>query len=248
MRPFSTLRKLLFFGSIDPTFKGRPRAYEEAVSLGVIDERIRDLVAAINILAIAETLGSCEGHRRIIGGQQGPFVAYRATNNFACNLERRIRTDEISPRPVLHYYWTNRAFITADFELGFILSAPAIDAGNKKLCRSRVNADFATLASMVKEAAQEGETADPIGIVGGKNKCHDDDNPFKPSLEKLSAERIERTAMRASPALFIGVVTDSALANVTCSQTHGTHPILDCNSGGGILAHTQDDLGRPHDG
>lgn len=146
--------------SDNPVIKGPPRPYQDAIALGVIEERIRALVAVMNIPGVVETVASCEGHRF---RNVGPYVAYRSDNDFACRLERRIRADEQSQRPTLAYYWTNRAYISSDFELIFTLSAPAIDSGKQTLCRGRLDSDFRILASMVKEAVQDGGALARIG-------------------------------------------------------------------------------------
>ena len=134
----------------DPAFvKGMPRPYAEAANLNVIDERIRDLVAVLNVPGIVSTYACCEGHRYLLG-QSSPYIAFVASSCFAVAFEQQLRNDSVSNSRRLYYRWANEPGINSDFAMSYRLHAPELDlGGGRKFDRNRLDADFEVLATML---------------------------------------------------------------------------------------------------
>ena len=226
-------------------YMGIPRPYHEAKDLGVVDLRIRDLVEAMNIPGVLETVASCEGHSKWWSGQTGPYVAYRATNDFVCKIEKLLREDEVSEHRKLFYCWSNRGYISSDFELIFSLQAPGIDTDKRTLKRHQLDADFKVLELMIKDASDERKTTSTIGKIENKSKCTNDKNAFKFSFSCFFTKRIECIALWAAP-IFISIITNFSVANITRFQRHQISQFV--NRKKKILTQACGDMGEQHVG
>lgn len=127
-------------------FKGSLRSYPEAVGLGVIDPRIRELIAAFNVHSVVSSISSCEGHRSWkFDARQTAFVSFSTRMALAARLAARIRLDQMTAC-TLHHYWMMDAAFNTDSELVFCLSCP-----DKRFNRRKLDADFAQLKSWAEE-------------------------------------------------------------------------------------------------
>ncbi|WP_155308268.1 hypothetical protein [Burkholderia gladioli] len=135
--------------------KGMLRSYTEAASLGVIDERIRPLVAVLNIPGQVVTLSSCQGHRWPWGAvRENPFVLFQTEPRHAATLARCLREDQFSRRRRLAYYWQVEAEFDEQDALRFSLRCRTAS-----FHRVRLDRDFATLTSWVQQIFQRGDDA-----------------------------------------------------------------------------------------
>jgi hypothetical protein len=130
-------------------FKGTPRSYQEAVQLGLIDTRIRQLVAALNVGSLVTTRSSCQGHGclRMV---TPPFVLFQAPQAFASALSLRLEQAASHESGTFSHYWT----ITGLFDCGqmrYRLSLGEKPRGSWHLVRRRLDADFARLRELVKQ-------------------------------------------------------------------------------------------------
>lgn len=135
-------------------FKGRLRPHSSAVKLGVIDPRIRDLVAAFNREGVVSSVSSCAGHRLWgLATRRTAFVMFSADTTLAARLAARIRRDQ-SGVSELHHYWQVDATFNVEGELVFCLSCP-----DRRFNRRRLDTDFTRLRRWVDEILPPGHGA-----------------------------------------------------------------------------------------
>ncbi|QIE30247.1 hypothetical protein [Caballeronia sp. SBC2] len=131
-------------------FRGITRPYREAAQLGVIDERVRTLVAAFNADGVVASVASCEGHG-FLGRYSSPYVAFKSPTGFAAALHALLERDSCTAHPRLQHFWTLEAHFNPAGELVFRLAIPGIRSYRHATRRS-FDGDFVVLGLMVKEA------------------------------------------------------------------------------------------------
>jgi hypothetical protein len=135
-------------------FKGVPREYSEAVKLGVIDHRVRGLVASLNVPGIVSTFASCSGHLfpsyPLWSSNKLPYVAFRAAPELAGKLAGRLLRDSLDPSGQLHYLWTVTGHFDESDQISFALRCTAA----RWQTRSRLNEDMRLLGLWVDELFQ----------------------------------------------------------------------------------------------
>ncbi|WP_321944388.1 hypothetical protein [Paraburkholderia tropica] len=138
-------------------FLGKPRAYEEAVRLGVIEPRIRNLVAAFNVPGIVSTFASCEGHPSVLypllGTSRAPFVAFRSAPGLAGRLGGLLMRESVAVHGRLNYYWSVEGWFDADDTIRFALRC----TDRHRLTRARLDEDLALLRSWAEDIFQPRE-------------------------------------------------------------------------------------------
>jgi hypothetical protein len=127
--------------------RGISRPYDEARALRLIDPRICNLVAKLNIEGIVATFACCEGHWpddvAINGGTVStPYVGFDSSIEFAARLNRAlIHASPLEPG-ALNHHWA------VEYGGGcFVLRAHVDDAPNRAL----LDADFAVIGRLVDE-------------------------------------------------------------------------------------------------
>ncbi|WP_143218735.1 hypothetical protein [Achromobacter xylosoxidans] len=137
-------------------FKGRLRSHSNAVELGVIDPRIRDLVGAFNREGVVSSISSCEGHRRWgLATRRTAFVMFSANTILAARLAARIRHDQTEASE-LHHYWQVDATFNVEGEMVFCLSCP-----DRRFNRRDLDADFIRLTWWLDEILHAEHSALP---------------------------------------------------------------------------------------
>jgi len=140
---------------------GAPRAYREAVSLGVIDRRIRGLVAAFNVPGVVTTLASCQGHYwPFLMVRETPYVMFRTTTSIAAKLAVLVRKDSLQAAHLayLNYGWIVEGHFDDQGELQFTLRF-----GSSRFKRTRVDQDFEVLRQWVQPLFQPGANSHRVG-------------------------------------------------------------------------------------
>jgi hypothetical protein len=130
---------------------GIPREYHEADSLGVIDQRIRDLVAGFNVPGVVSTQASCQGHRYpFLAAWQTPYVVFRTKTTIAAEIAMRVRDDSLR-RAHLNYGWDIEGDFDDQGQLRFTLRCQSV-----RFTRSGLDHDFAVLRAWARDIFQEG--------------------------------------------------------------------------------------------
>jgi hypothetical protein len=133
-------------------FRGATRPYGEAAMLGVIDMRVRALVAAFNVDDVIETFASCEGHGRF-GRYSRPYISFHAQTPVAAALAQVIDDHALASRPTLNHPWEIVARFNLFGQLVYRLSMEG-EGYYHRTSRKGLDADFAMLAVMVGEALE----------------------------------------------------------------------------------------------
>lgn len=187
--------------------RGAALPYAEAVRLGVIDARVRDLVACFNVDSLVASVASCEGHG-FPWRYTSPYVAFKARNEIAASLHALLDADGISARPRLSYFWSIEAHFDPAGELVYRLAIPGIEQ-YRLVTRGSLDRDFATLASMVQKAVDKGDhlaRSQDAGIkTRAKHEHHDGNDGKQNILPPLRcALRTKRVIRITSPAMGRG--------------------------------------------
>lgn len=131
-------------------YKGRPRPYDEAKALGVIDKNVLGLLEVMNHPPHVYTIASCQGHG-LFYISVPPYVSFKASMEFAAKFASTLYDDALSGNPALNYYWEITASFDEKSELTYVLSAPGILSRKMFYARRcRVDEDFKLIASMVQ--------------------------------------------------------------------------------------------------
>jgi hypothetical protein len=127
--------------------KGKPRRYDRAVALGLIDPRIAGLVAKLNVPGIVSTYACCEGHWLSDGVRlprdEFPYVGFRADIDFAAALNRALTEVSPSAGGRLQYHWI------VEYGFGFVLRPHVSEALG--LGRAVTDRDFAVIGDLVDD-------------------------------------------------------------------------------------------------
>lgn len=146
-------------------FKGRPRPFDEAMELSVIDEKIRSLCIAMNVPGRMRTIASCEGHGNFFGQtSRSPYISFVSEISVAGKLDQLLQDDQVSISPKLKYFWR----VTGEFsgmELRFCLRG---EIGFYR--RKKVDADLSAILSMLPLCFEDSVTIDTANSAASNFK------------------------------------------------------------------------------
>ncbi|MGF6766193.1 hypothetical protein P3T24_006539 [Paraburkholderia sp. GAS33] len=129
--------------------RGLPRDYDDAVSLDVIDRRIRRLVDAFNVAGVASTLASCQGHGcpffPLFAAWHTPYVMFRTNTRIAAELAMLVRADSLR-REHLNYGWAVEGDFDDSGQVRFVLRCRSA-----RFTRSALDRDFEVLRLWVQQ-------------------------------------------------------------------------------------------------
>lgn len=132
-----------------------------------IDDKVKDLVAAMNATGQIRTIASCHGHG---GYLNSPYVYFKSTDSTAAAIHRALH----EAGAVLNASWIVVGTFDRDYELTFRLYAPEYDKSAEYLLeatwyfvlhRTELDSDLAKLVEIVRSAviAQLGQSDVPKG-------------------------------------------------------------------------------------
>lgn len=128
--------------------RGVPRPYPEARALGYIDTRIADLVEAMNVEGICETIACCEGHWcRRSKVLEIPYVWFKADITFVRKLNRLLVLNAPGGAGRLNIDWI--ICYGQSFDL-----RPHMPSDPNDLTRRQIDEDFATITAFVRDLGE----------------------------------------------------------------------------------------------
>lgn len=138
----------------DRHHKGRVRPFGEALSLGVIDKRIIQLVIALNKLDTVQTIASCQGHGFPFL-DLSPYVSFTASDLMSelikCKIEE-LKT--LSPQK-LYYQWFVEVG-SSDQLTRHVITMPGLSSGKlRHVMRYRVDNDLKLIQSEIDAIIKE---------------------------------------------------------------------------------------------
>jgi len=228
-------------------FRGMPRPYSEATQLGVIDQRVRTLVAAFNVdgvdgaNAVIASVASCEGHG-FLGRYSSPYVSFKSPMTVAAALHARLEQDAVAVQPRLRHYWTLEGHFNPANELVFRLAIPGIHHYRHATRRS-FDYDFVVLASMVKEAVEA--VLDQVGRQHAELNGTEKQNHYKYGKAKknyvsffsgtFSLARNTKRVSRVAPTALGCDGADRLGAIDACMQRQGLFSLVAWRKGAGRI-------------
>jgi len=128
-------------------YRGIVDAYPEAVQLGLVDSRIRGLVAALNAKGMIATVASSEG-RGILGCYSSPYVSFRTDATIASALHALLTREQGARPRRLHYTWAIEEYCNDQGEQVYHLSVPNVTQ-RLHWGRKHFDRDLQVIASVV---------------------------------------------------------------------------------------------------
>lgn len=128
--------------------RGASHPYPQARAFGFIDTRIADLVEAMNVDGICETIACCEGHwRRRSKYCDIPYIWFKADIAFVRKLNRVLVLNAPDGAGRLHIDWI--VCYGPSFDL-----RPHMPFDPNDLTRRKVDEDFETIAAFVRDLTE----------------------------------------------------------------------------------------------
>jgi hypothetical protein len=128
--------------AVEGILRGVGRDYADATRLGLIDQRIAHLVAAMNVPSLMH------------GGWasfSSPYVTFEAPVELAAMLNERLWSDSMQAKSQLNYFWAVEGGFGTHRQIIFRLFIPGIDR-YRWVSRKRLDADIACVRSMMLNA------------------------------------------------------------------------------------------------